>query len=137
MSNDWDLDSNPMENESPRRAPAIWEYTLEDRTRQEIEMPIGAKVLSVGIHGGLVRLWAIVDPSKYPKSDTELRLFETYETGRELSCGPAGDLEFLGTVTVMDGVDDPFSPNFDSGTALHIFERVGPSPSSRFTFSTQ
>jgi hypothetical protein len=42
----------------------IWKYPLELTEMQSIDMPIGAKPLSVGVQGRTPVLWAEVDPDK-------------------------------------------------------------------------
>ena len=42
----------------------IWKYQLEITDDQYIDMPQGAKPLSVGVQRGVPCLWADVDPDK-------------------------------------------------------------------------
>ena len=41
---------------------AIWKYTLEVTTSQEISMPLGAKIVHVASQLENPAIWAIVDP---------------------------------------------------------------------------
>jgi len=73
----------------------IYKYTLtSDRT--ELEMPAGAKVLSVQQQYGEIQLWAMVDPEKA----YEWRAFDVYGTGALL---PDELGEYVGTVQVGGG----------------------------------
>lgn len=55
----------------------IFKYGLEVETRQIIQMPKGAAILSVGRQGPLPFLWASVDE----KQPIETRVFRTVTTG--------------------------------------------------------
>lgn len=70
----------------------VWKYELEPTSY--IEMPAGARVLSVGAQRNNICLWVLVDPDK-PK---EIRIFESFGTGHNID--PGLHLEFIGTVLV-------------------------------------
>jgi hypothetical protein len=81
----------------------VWKYTLEAADRQEIEMPIGARILSVQLQGGLgPQMWALVDPS----AERERRAFLLFGTGHT---GVHG--QYIGTFQWHNGV-----------TVWHVFE---------------
>ena len=72
-----------------------------------IYMPNGAKILSVGVQGLSLMLWAEVDPKRteYP------RHFEVFGTGHELHSDIGTSREFIGTAFMEDLV-------------WHIYERT-------------
>ena len=74
----------------------IWKYEISpDWEQQEIEMPIGATILSFGIDGtNSLCLWAIVNPEA-PKM---ARVVGCYGTGWPLDFTTRG-ARFVGTVT--------------------------------------
>lgn len=74
--------------------------------RQVIEMPGGAKILSVALQGGRPVLWALVDPEA-PK---ERRPVYIVNTGGELG-DEFGGRRFVGTLVFGDG-----------GIVLHVWE---------------
>ena len=55
----------------------IWKYKIPAHTYTEIEMPKGAKVLTVQTQRGEPCIWAIVDPNQ----EKEIRCFFIYGTG--------------------------------------------------------
>ncbi len=62
----------------------IWEYALQEGfVDQEIEMPIGAKVLAVQEQGGRICVWAQVDEC-LTEQERESRKFSVIPTGRDL-----------------------------------------------------
>lgn len=69
----------------------IWKFPVEIADRFVVEMPRGAKVLSVAVQGGAPFMWAFVDPA-LPR---ERRLFKCAGTGHSVS-GTAGSA-FVGT----------------------------------------
>jgi len=74
----------------------VWKFEFEVIDEPEIEMPVGAKVLSVGTQRPrMICLWAACDP----KAAKERRNFHVRGTGHPLNCeGP-----FIGSV-----LDGPF-----------------------------
>jgi len=84
----------------------IWKYTLSITSgAQRLEMPQGARLLSVAEQAGKLCLWAMVDPAK---SHTT-RYVEVTGTGQPLDAGI--NRRLIGTV-----ITDDF-------TAHHVFER--------------
>lgn len=90
----------------------IHKYPLDPR-RPIVEMPIGAKVLSVQIQRGDVCLWALVDTS----AEIERRAFIVLGTGHEV---PDNDGEFVATFQMED-----------LGLVFHVFETAPASLSTR------
>lgn len=73
----------------------IWKYDLEPACL--IEMPIGAKVLSIHQQKGQICLWALVDP----EADYEVRHFVFHGTGHHIN--EKGPLNFVGTAQFHEG----------------------------------
>lgn len=74
----------------------IWKFNVKITDSQEIEMPKGAKVLTVQMLAGHINLWAIVDTD----AEKVKRTFHVYGTGNPL---PEIDLmrqtrSYVGTV---------------------------------------
>jgi len=84
----------------------VFNYPLVLKQQQEIEMPAGAKILSVGLQSGTIQLWALEDDSM----EHATVFIELYGTGHSIPTGP-GQKEFIGTVT-------------NGSLVWHIFERV-------------
>ena len=92
--------------------PVIWKWQFflgpGLGSEHRLEMPLGAKVLTVAVQNGLPTLWARVPDADAPR---ELRRFVFVGTGNE------GELrasdEYLGTVQLAEG-----------RLVLHIFERA-------------
>jgi hypothetical protein len=82
-------------------------FELEGARRQRIKMPAGAAILSVGLQGSAVCLWAMVDPA----AADEWRAVESYGTDHDID-SPEG-LRFIGTTADASG----------SPPVLHHFER--------------
>lgn len=55
-------------NERSKNMQSIWKYELEIADYQEIMIPSGADIISVGNQRGILCLWARVDHSKEKKS---------------------------------------------------------------------
>lgn len=73
----------------------IWKYELAVTDEQTVEMPRGAKVLSVANQGGNLCLWAEVDPHER----VTVRTFLVVGTGHKITLD--ADLrEFIGTVLI-------------------------------------
>jgi len=66
----------------------IWKWELLPETI--IDMPTGAKVLTVQEQGGKPQLWALVDP----EATTEKRTFQAYGTGHDCPDDPG---RYIGT----------------------------------------
>lgn len=85
----------------------IWKYELEVTDKQWVNMPEGAKILTVQIQNGRPCLWAIVNPKNKP----EERVIETYGTGN-----PFKEFErsYIGTYQLQGG-----------SLVFHVFEYTG------------
>lgn len=84
---------------------AVWQYELKATTRQDIDMPFGAKILKLAVHGEVMCLWALVDPTQAKTS----REFHIYETDELIPA--AGQLQYIGSLG-------------SEVTVLHCFEAV-------------
>jgi hypothetical protein len=90
---------------------AVWKYELSPaKKRNTIEMPIGARVLTVQMQGDAVCIWAMVDPN----AAKARRTFYIFGTGHEID--EPDELQYVGT----------FQPN-EGGSPLvfHVFEDLG------------
>jgi hypothetical protein len=85
----------------------IWKYDLipNDENRILIEMPTGAKVLTVQVQGDSVCLWALVDT----EMGKGTRIFEIYGTGHPVS---TYQKRYIGTFQMEGGT-----------LVFHVFER--------------
>jgi hypothetical protein len=87
-------------------AKTIWKYTLLVEDEQTLEMPEGARLLTVQIQHGRQQLWALVDDAEKLVS----RAIATRGTGH-----PADGLDecdYLGTYQLSDGA-----------LVFHVFDR--------------
>ncbi len=76
----------------------IWKYPLKSNVNvSEIEMPVRAKILSVGTQHGNICMWAYVDTNE---KRTRVRRFVVCPTGEDI---PQNAESFLGTVKLYDG----------------------------------
>lgn len=82
----------------------IWKFELCSADWQTVEMPAGARILSLQTQRGALCLWAVVDPSMTP----EVRRFATYYTGDPLPDDPG---DFVGTFQLDGG-----------SLVFHVFE---------------
>lgn len=83
----------------------IWKYTLHPKT--ELEMPKAAEILTVGIQGDDIVMWAKVNP----EAPLETRTFLGFGTGHDLP--DQIPLKYVGT-TLFTG----------HNLVFHIFEAV-------------
>lgn len=84
----------------------VWKFKLEP----EVEIPRGAKVLSVHEQLGDLWIWAIVNPN----NRSETRRFAVFATGEDV---PNRSLRFIGTVLLNRG-----------RLVQHVFEIVKSKP---------
>ena len=84
----------------------IWKFPLKAMDQNSIEMPIGAKILTVQVQGVAICIWVLCDPS----AKKETRHFEVYGTGQEVI--DDGTSKYLGTFQVANGE-----------FVFHLFER--------------
>jgi hypothetical protein len=59
----------------------IYKYKLENIDEQSVEMPAGAKILTVQVQYGNPVIWAICDTEA---EKTETRVFRIYGTGHDI-----------------------------------------------------
>lgn len=76
----------------------IWKYSLKADDVQEVEIPIGSKLLSVQTQNGIPCLWVLV----YEKNTKEVRKVYTFGTGEPLNFLPEA-LTFIGTYQMYNG----------------------------------
>ena len=84
----------------------IFKYTLDLIDLQSLELPIGAKILSIQVQSRIPRLWALVDEN----AQKEMRTFATYGTGYEVPDNPGS---YIGTYQLVD-----------SDLVFHVFEKL-------------
>lgn len=90
----------------------IWKFPLEIVDEMAIEMPVGARLLTVQVQGGTPTLWALVSPQA-PKVQRRIRIIGT---GHPLRL--ADDLSYVGTVQTIGAYGgDLVWHVFDGGTA--------------------
>lgn len=81
----------------------IYKYPLQIEDRQIIEMPRGARILSIQVQNGVPCIWAQVNP----KSEKEKRVIYIVGTGHDLedfifdSCGYRGTFQLHGGALVF------------------------------------
>lgn len=85
----------------------IYEYPLDITDLQVVQMPAGAKILSVASQNGTLCLWAMV----VPHARLTDRRIEIIGTGYPIPEGTGIYRNFIGTVPII-----PF--------VWHVFERV-------------
>ena len=91
----------------------IFKYELSIKEKQELELPVGAKIIRVDDVDGKFFLWAIVEPPKEDEeNETEVRYLEFYKTGQPIE----GDsnLQYLGFCKLF----------IMQELGLYVFERV-------------
>ena len=77
----------------------IYKYTLTSHSCS-IPLPVGSKVISAGIQGNSIVIWALVDPNR----DNTPYYFRSFNTGEDLSSVNMDDYGFIGTVTSINGI---------------------------------
>lgn len=75
----------------------IWKWTLSIKDLQVIEMPMGAKILSVQVQGELPQVWAVVDEHQTLKQARRIAIFGT---GNPLPGDPG---EYISTFQMHGG----------------------------------
>jgi len=84
---------------------AIWKYPLPI-ARPQVEMPTGARALTVQEQDGAPTLWALVDPSQ----PFEIRHFVFHPTGapiREIRGAYVGTVQLYAGSLVLHCFEDP------------------------------
>lgn len=79
----------------------VFKYPLEVEQRQLVQMPIDAKILSVGSQNESPVVWALLEVNNdgTPMHPTGARIIRGVTTGEEFI---AAGCEFIGTVTLRD-----------------------------------
>lgn len=79
----------------------IYKYNLSkwDSGTIEVEIPKGAKILTMKLQGSQPVLWALVSVPKNPeyKPANETRMFKVIATGQEIELGCNERLDYIGT----------------------------------------
>ena len=75
----------------------IWKFAFEINDEIVIEMPKGAKILTVQVQNGLAFIWALVDPD----AEKEKRYFDLYGTGHPIDMSI--DRWYVGTFQIAGG----------------------------------
>ncbi|MBI5772311.1 MAG: hypothetical protein HZA89_01040 [Verrucomicrobia bacterium] len=85
----------------------IYKYKLKREGLHHVELPVGARLLTVQPLGAHIWVWAIVSAEEKKK---ERRWFAVYKTGEPIDVNP-GELKHIGTA------------QFEGGElVLHVFE---------------
>ena len=74
----------------------IYKYTLPNVGRNVLDLPDGAKVLTVQMQGHAACLWAQVEPHK----PTGRRFFDVYGTGHDMPADPG---DYVATIQMESG----------------------------------
>lgn len=91
----------------------IWKWPLAVTDRQFLGVPAGAQALTVQVQGGLLKLWALVDPDQ-PEVRKEIRIIGT---GHAIPADPG---RYIGTFQMHGG-----------GLVFHAFEDAPPHDEAR------
>lgn len=75
----------------------IWKFEFDIKDDVQLQMPIGAKILSVQSQGSKSCLWALVDPDE----STERRWFRIFGTGHDIDLD---DYNHVGTFLTSEGL---------------------------------
>lgn len=85
----------------------IWKFPVPSLKEFEIQMPKGAKILSVQMQGGDPVFWALV---MQDSAETETRSFSVFGTGWDIQ---RAGISYIGTWQ-------------SNGLVWHLFENTGP-----------
>lgn len=96
----------------PASSIMIWKFALPT-SRSVLNMPKGAKILSVGRQGSEIVLWAEVF-SAGPSGPREPRIINAFNTGVQL---PPDRIAFIGTVQIPAG-----PPELAQEIVWHVYE---------------
>jgi hypothetical protein len=88
----------------------IWKFELETTDNQEIEMPIGAEILTMQTQNEIPCIWALVDP----KAEKETRTFEIFGTGHPIYYDMGVSRNYISTYQLHGGT-----------LVFHVFEYTG------------
>lgn len=96
-------------------AKKIFKYEMSIKEKQELELPIGAKIIRVDDVDGKFFLWAIVNaPIEDEEIETETRFLEFYKTGQPIENDT--NLVYLGFCKLF----------IMQELGLYVFERIDP-----------
>lgn len=87
----------------------VWKFDLQLVDMQPIKMPEDAEILSVQEQGGILRIWALVNPD----NKKEVRDFEVFGTGHNIYYDMGVERKYIATVIEKD-----------RPLVWHIFERI-------------
>lgn len=88
----------------------IYKYQVPVNDHFTLELPEGARILSVQVQRGRAQLWALVDPAAPPAR----RDFMQYGTGHSVQPFNGRALDYIGTYQLSEG-----------DLILHLFELTG------------
>jgi len=74
----------------------VWKYQIPIKDYFELELPQGAKILTIQVQYGEPQLWALVDPT----AQLEFRLFRLSGTGHPIT---NRNLDYIETVQQLEG----------------------------------
>ncbi len=86
----------------------IFKYPVEINDTITIDLPLGARILSVQTQNNSPMMWALVDPTE----PTVPRNFEVFGTGHPINYDTGTDRRFVGTFQINGG-----------SHVFHLFER--------------
>lgn len=78
----------------------IWKYVLDTTDTQTIEMPSGAKVLTVQVQNGEPCIWALVNTD----NKIEERTFRIYGTGHHMDYKYVDKETYIGSYQLSGGL---------------------------------
>ena len=78
---------------------SIWKHEINIVDFQYVDMPLGAKILTVQLQEKGICLWALVDP----EAPCVLRRIELYGTGHSIEFGQLVERKYIGTVQTYSG----------------------------------
>lgn len=87
----------------------IWKFEIKDLSCAIFEMPKGSKILSIQTQKETPCIWVLVNPL----NEKELRHFEVYGTGHDISFNKETELKFINTFQLHGG-----------NLVFHLFERI-------------
>ena len=88
----------------------IWKYIIEIKDSQEINMPLGAEILSIQNQNESICIWVLVSPKEARK---EIRIFEIFGTGHPINYDMGVNRIFIQTFQYSEGQ-----------FVGHVFERL-------------
>lgn len=86
----------------------IWKFPIYPY-KTDIEIPIDAEILTVQTQNGIACIWALVNPN----NNKELRHFELYGTGHDISYETGIEIKYINTFQIHGG-----------DLVFHLFERL-------------